>query len=136
MRNLILLTITLLCLSVQQTFAAEKDEVLVTNLYAFGYGGSLNDTVSYVTEIVKMPVVKMEKKTGFLVKRSEYTQQFKKYLAGIGVSYPTCAIIFDMNKGKLYKKFLKLLKKAKKANLFVKTVSVSEFSFSEIVEEE
>lgn len=127
------LVISFFCLSFQQVSAQEKGEVKSFDVYAFGYATSLNDSIIYLTEIAPMPTVTLEKKTGFLVSRASYTAQLKDFASKIGISHPTCAIIYDKNKKKLEKKFVKVTKKFQKnKNYFIKAISSQEFTFKEL----
>ncbi len=131
----LLLVISFFCLSLQQASAQEKGEVKSSDIYAFGYATSLNDSVIYLTEIAPMPIVTLEKKTGFLVSRASYTAQLKDFASKIGIKHPTCAIIYNKNKKKLEKTFVKLTKKyQKKKAYFIKAISAQEFTFKELAE--
>lgn len=131
----LLLIISLVCLSFQQAYAQEKNQIKVSDVYAFGYATSLNDSVIYLTEIAPMPTVILEKKTGFLYNRASYTEQLKSFAEKLGINHPTCAIIYNRSKKKLEKEFVKLTKKfQKKKAYFVKAISAQEFTFKELEE--
>lgn len=107
----------------------------MNDVYAFGYFTSLNDSVVYLTEIAPMPTVTINQKNGFLVQRASYTAQLKSFANAIGVSHPTCVIIYDRKKKNLEKKFVNLTNKLqKKKNYFVKAISAKEFTFKELTE--
>lgn len=132
MRYFVLLCVALFCcqLSKAQT---EENFKEVTGLYAFGYAATLNDSTVYITEIQEMPKVKMEKGTGFLVSRSSYTTQLKRFIEGMYGGHATCAIIFNENKDKLYKDYLRLIDKIMrhKQNI-IKSVHSEDFTFIEV----
>lgn len=120
-------------LSFGKISAQEKNEIQVTDMYAFGYVTSLNDSIVYLTEISNMPRVTVNKKNGFLVNRSSYSNQLKEHFKRMGIEHPTCAIIFDRNRKKISKKFVGMMKKLQKNNrYFVKTISAEEFTFKEL----
>ncbi len=132
----IFLVISFFCLSLQYVSAQEKGEIKTNEVYAFGYATSLSDSIIYLTEIAPMPTVTLEKKTGFLVSRASYTAQLKDFASKIGINHPTCAIVYDKNKKKLEKKFVRLTKKFQKnKNYFIKAISSQEFTFKEIATE-
>lgn len=129
----LILIVSFLALSLGQLSAQERDELKVTDMYAFGYATSLNDSIVYLTEISNMPVVTIKKKTGFLVNRASYTAQLKEHFKKMGINHPTCAIIFDRNKKKINSKFVGMMKKfQQKKRYFVKTISAEEFTFKEL----
>lgn len=131
MKHLIIL-IALLTFSHLQMSAQSKDEIIVADMHAFGYATSLNDSVVYLTEISPIPVANVDRKTGFLSKRAVYSGQLKEYMAKQGVEHATCAIIFDRNKVKLNKKFVKLMNKLQKKKMYlIKTISTAEFTFKD-----
>ncbi len=131
MKHLILL-IALFAFSHLQLSAQSKDELIVADMHAFGYATSLNDSVVYLTEISAIPVANVDRKTGFLSKRAVYSNQLKDYMMKQGVEHPTCAIIYDRNKVKLNKKFVKLMNKLQKKKMYlIKTISTAEFTFKD-----
>jgi len=87
--------------------ATEKDVV-----YMFGVGTNFNDSVVYVTEIIPVSYMKLEKKTKFLPYRAEFSIQLKQYLEGtLGLTNETTCMFFDDNRKKLAKRFYKLKKR-------------------------
>jgi len=130
-----LFILSFLLVSLQGVSAQEADEEKVSDMYAFGYVTSLNDSVVYLTEIAQMPEVYVNKKTGFLANRASYTSQLKEFATKLGVDRPTCAIIFNRKKPKLAKIFVKMTNKfQKKKRYFVKAISSQEFTFKEITQ--
>ncbi len=131
MKHLLLL-IAFFAYSNIQMHAQSNNELIVADMQAYGYATSLKDSVIYVTEIMKLPVARVDKKTGFLSKRAEYSNQLKDYMTSIGVEHATCAVIFNRNKVKLNKVFIKMLNKAqKKKNFVIKTISEQDFTFKD-----
>lgn len=130
----LLLIISFITLSLQQVSAQEKGDEKVSDAYAYGYITSLNDSVVYLTEIAPLPTVTI-KKNGFLVSRASYTAQLKAFATALGISHPTCAIIYDRKKKNLEKTFVKMTNKLQKKNrYFIKAISAQEFTFKELEE--
>ena len=129
----LLLIISFFALSFQLASAQEKSEEKMNDVYAFGYFTSLNDSVVYLTEIAPMPTVTINQKNGFLVSRASYTAQLKSFANALGISRPTCAIIYDRKKKNLEKKFVKMTSRLqKKKTYFIKAISAQEFTFKEL----
>ncbi|MCQ2244014.1 MAG: hypothetical protein MJZ32_07125 [Bacteroidaceae bacterium] len=132
MKHLLLLIAFFACSTIQMHAQKSNDALIVADMQAYGYATSLNDSVIYVTEIMKLPVARVDRKNGFLSKRADYSNQLKDYMKSIGVEHATCAIVFNRNKVKLNKIFIKMLAKAqKKKHYVIKTISEQEFSFKD-----
>lgn len=94
-----------LCFAMPQKAAAENDKTV----YVLGYGISFKDSVAYFTGIQEIKQADLQKKTGFLTYRTEFSDQLKTYLqAQLGVENPTCAIFFSEKKSAVEKKVLRL----------------------------
>lgn len=94
--------------------AAEAKTVKVDNLYMFGFSASFKDSVVYVTDIQNVPQARINEKK-FLLDRDQYSYQLKNYLEET-LQQPgrICLVIYDIDKKKAEKKYVKLMKKYKK----------------------
>lgn len=94
--------------------SAEAKTVKVDNLYMFGFSASFKDSVVYVTDIQNVPQAKINEKK-FLLDRDQYSYQLKNYLEET-LQQPgrICLVIYDIDKKKAEKKYVKLMKKYKK----------------------
>lgn len=94
--------------------SAEAKTVKVDNLYMFGFSASFKDSVVYVTDIQNVPQARINEKK-FLLDRDQYSYQLKNYLEET-LQQPDriCLVIYDIDKKKAEKKYVKLMKKYKK----------------------
>ena len=94
--------------------SAEAKTVKVDNLYMFGFSASFKDSVVYVTDIQNVPQARINEKK-FLLDRDQYSYQLKNYLEEtLQQSGRICLVIYDTDKKKAEKKYVKLMKKYKK----------------------
>ena len=80
----------------------------------FGFSASFKDSVVYVTDIQNVPQARINEKK-FLLDRDQYSYQLKNYLEET-LQQPgrICLVIYDIDKKKAEKKYVKLMKKYKK----------------------
>lgn len=91
-----------------------RDAIATDNdvVYVFGVGTNFNDSVVYLSDIIELRKVKLNKKTKFLPFRSEYSSQLKEYLeATYGMVNETTCVFFSTKRKKLSKRFYKLKKR-------------------------
>ena len=100
----LLLSLTLVTLPV-------SGKVKCTPIYIYGVAASFNDSIIYITDIQIIDSAWIDTKTGFLMKRSDYTNQFRSHLLGRGHTNRTCMITFADNEKDIKKKYAKLQKK-------------------------
>ena len=79
--------------------------------YIFGFASSFNDSTVYITGVQQVDSAYFVGKANFLVSRDNYSFQLRDYLEQQGAGYRTCAVIYDINKKKAEKKWLKLYSK-------------------------
>lgn len=126
--------IALFCIMMQtiamQSFAIERP----TTLYVYGFSASFNDSTIYITDIQKLDSAWVNKRTGFLYSRENYSSQLKYYLQNLGVANPTCVISFAKTQKDAEKKYQDLRKKYSKnyESFTVKTLSYETFHFKAI----
>lgn len=101
-----------------------------TQIYAFATGLCFNDSTTYISAILSVPDAQTDHKTGFLNNRSEYSNQFKRYLETSEKGPFTCAVFFAKSKKSLEKKYIKLrnLYEMKNQSKFVE-VPINKFKF-------
>lgn len=101
-----------------------------TQIYAFATGMCFNDSTTFISAILPIPNAQTDHKTGFLNYRSEYSNQFKRYLETSENGPFTCAVFFAKSKKSLEKKYIKLrnLYKMKNQSKFVE-VPINKFKF-------
>ena len=81
-------------------------------VYIFGVGTNFNDSTVYLTRIAQLDSIRIDKKTGFLPNRVEFSIQLKQYLEGtLGLINETTCIFFSDKRKKISKYFYKLKKR-------------------------
>ncbi|MBR2862546.1 MAG: hypothetical protein IKB97_03160 [Bacteroidaceae bacterium] len=115
------------CFALPQKAAAENSETI----YVLGYGISFKDSVAYFTGIQEIKQADLQKKTGFLTYRSDFSDQLKTYLqTQLGVPNPTCAIFFSEKKSAIEKKVLRLRRQINyEKERRIQEIPLSEFVF-------
>jgi len=113
-----------------QTFAIERP----TTLYVYGFSASFNDSTVYITDIQQLDSAWVNKQTGFLYSRDNYSYQLKNYLQNNGVENPTCIISFAKTRKEIEKKYAALRKRYTKgdASYTIKQLSYDKFHFNVI----
>lgn len=81
-------------------------------VYIFGVGQNFNDTTVFLTEIIPVKFMKLDKKTKFLPFRSAFSLQLRQYLEGtLGHRSEVTCVFFDESRKKISKRFYKLKKR-------------------------
>ena len=81
-------------------------------VYIFGVGTNFNDSTVYLTRIAQLDSIRIDKKTGFLPNRVEFSIQLKQFLEGtLGLVNETTCIFFSDDRKKIAKYFYKLKKR-------------------------
>lgn len=108
------------------------DYVIGKKIYIFAYSSELGDSVHYLSAIQELDNVPILKKKRFLLKRDNFSDQFKKYVIDkFGRTNQTAMVVFGSKKAKVEKKMAKLRKiKLHDKNAVINNVSESDFSFS------
>ncbi len=108
-----------------------------TKLYVYGFATSFKDSTAYFTEIQELDSAWVDRKTGFLYSRDNYSYQLRDYLKKNGMNYPTCITMYAKDKKKIEKKYTKLRKMyTEKRNFEVKYVLLSDFRYRHISPDE
>lgn len=136
MRLLRLFFITLAAFMFSQANKVLASDKLVPQIYAFGIAASFNDSTVYITDVQKVDSVWLEKKTNFLIERTNYSNQLRDYLAeNKGEARRTCVFVYAKNMKDIMKKYNKTkqlyFKGGNKAN--VRIIDALEFRFQPVV---
>ena len=76
-------------------------------VYLFGVGTNFNDSTVYLTDIIPVHNLQIQKKTHFLPHRTEFSLQLREYLEGqLGLAHETTAIFFADKRKKIAKNFM------------------------------
>ena len=117
---------------------ANAKQVVVPQMYMFGFAASFNDTIVYFTNVMPVDSVWIESRNKFLLGRSVYSHQLRNYLA-INKKMPsrTCIILYNKDKAKLEKKLLKMKRlymypKKGKQQFDVRFLEDAEFRFKAV----
>lgn len=98
-------------------------------VYLFGVCQQLTDSVVYITNIHEMDSLDLDRKTGYLPFRSEFSLQLKEYMEGTQrLVHQTACVFFSDSRKKLSKKFYKI-KKRFLDNPYTKVVMIDEERF-------
>jgi len=110
----------------EQEKATEKDVV-----YLFGVGTNLNDSVVYITEVLPVRYLKLQKKTKFLPFRAEFSVQLQEYLEGtLGNTAETTCVFYDEKEKKAKKHWKKMCKRVQQnKEKALRVVDKAQFEF-------
>lgn len=101
------------------------------NTHMFGVCFSAMDSTVYFTEIKYVPNTSIERGTGFLYSRNEYSGQLQSYIkSAAGGSYSTVTV-YSQSAKKLEKKYTKMREKYQKRKFVVKYID-SGFNYTPI----
>ena len=126
------------------TVTAKKQSV--QKIYIYGMAATFTDTIVYFTPIQEVDSAWVDTKTNFLQGRENYSYQLREYLTSQQMPHRTCVVIYNQDRQKLEKEFLKMKriyttgkKKVKKkdkdndnvkSNNELRTISSAEFKFN------
>ncbi len=101
-------------------------------IYIYGVAISPSDSIVYMTDELMLENIQIEKKTRFLVGRSELSQQLRDHMSAQGEVNRICSVTFSPNLNKLDKQYKKQLNKFMKRGFTVKNVSQADFRFQTV----
>ena len=114
----------------------QAKNVVAPQMYMFGFAASFNDTIVHFTEIQQVDSTWTDQKGKFLLGRDNYSFQLRDYLANkMKMPNRTCVVVFNKNKKKLEKHYLKMKRQYAnpKVNGFdVRIISTQDFTFRPI----
>lgn len=127
MRKYLSVIITAVLLSaVMAATAADHTQ----RIYAFGFAASFADSTVYITDLQPVDSVYIEKRTGFLENRDQYSTQLRDYLAGQDKPHRTCAFFFAVKQKDAEKTLMKMKKRyGRNGQYEVKYIPSSDFTF-------
>ncbi len=108
-----LLFYLLLALGIAESQAAEP---VRSPVYMFGFAASFTDTVAFITDIQLLDSAYFEKKSGFLVDRTQYSQQVADALEKMGHTNMTCSVFYSRKKKDIEKQYVKLRRRYLSSN--------------------
>ena len=112
--------------------SVEAKPLKTNKVYMFGFSASFKDSVVYVTEIQNVQEAWIDTKTKFLLGRDQYSAQLKNYITDkLNQPGRVSMVLFELNKKKAEKLYLKLMKKYQKG-YDVRYVNNKDFSFEAI----
>lgn len=122
----------LIAMLILMVSSVEAKPLKTNKVYMFGFSASFKDSVVYVTEIQNVQEAWIDTKTKFLLGRDQYSAQFKNYLTDkLNQPGRVSMVLFELNKKKAEKLYLKLMKKYQKG-YDVRYVNNKDFSFEAI----
>jgi len=130
-----ILCLAALLLAVLSCQNAEAKRIAVPHVYVFGLAASFTDSLVYITDIQSLDSAWVEKKTGFLQDRSQYSYQLRDYLADkLKQPHRTCIVFYNQKREKLQKKLQKITRlytqpKDGAQKFEVRRISATDFSF-------
>ena len=120
------------------TGSMQAKEIQVPKMYVFGFAASFTDTIVHFTDIQEIDTPWIDKKKGFLLNRDQYSVQLRSFLNNNQqLPHRTCVIMFNQNRSKAEKEFLKMKRlytqsKDGKQHFDVRYINASEFHFKTV----
>ena len=114
---LMLVTVcTSVCAQRNKQYFAPKD------MYMFGVCFSAIDSTVYFTDIKQVPNTSVERGSGFLYSRNNYSYQLQQYFKSTSGSNYTAVTCYNQKRTKLEKKYAKMRQKYQKKHFVVNYV--------------
>ncbi|MBO4565435.1 MAG: hypothetical protein J5720_08375 [Bacteroidaceae bacterium] len=108
----------------------KKSETYTTPVYLFGISAQFGDSVVYVTNLQKLDNAQLTKKYDYLAFRSDYSNQFRKYIVDTyQMKRPVTSVVFHKDRKKALKRFNKILKRYEKS-MHLMQVTDDKFQFA------
>ena len=110
----------------------KKSETYTVPVYLFGISAQFGDSVVYVTNLQMVDNAQLTKKYDYLAYRSDYSSQFRKYIADTyKIKHPVTSVVFEKNRKKALKRFNKILKRYENnKSMHLMQVTDDKFHFS------
>ncbi len=129
---LMLVTVcTSVCAQRNKQYFAPKD------MYMFGVCFSAIDSTVYFTDIKQVPNTSVERGSGFLYSRNNYSYQLQQYFKSTSGSNYTAVTCYNQKRTKLEKKYAKMRQKYQKKHFVVNYVhdfAYNPITYSEMYE--
>ena len=107
---------TSMCAQKYRRYFAAKD------MYMFGVCFSAIDSTVYFTDIKQVPNTSVERGSGFLYSRNNYSYQLQQYFKSTSGSNYTAVTCYNQKRTKLEKKYAKMRQKYQKKHFVVNYV--------------
>ena len=107
---------TSVCAQRNKQYFAPKD------MYMFGVCFSAIDSTVYFTDIKQVPNTSVERGSGFLYSRNNYSYQLQQYFKSTSGNNYTAVTCYNQKRAKLEKKFAKMRQKYQKKHFVVNYV--------------
>ncbi len=109
-KHLMLLAVMVVC-SVSILQAKKKNDLETKTMYFYGMAKSYSDSLVYMTEIMMLENVAIDKETGGVLNIEMYSEQLKNYLAQMGKKGYICSLFYEKKAKKIEKSYMKLKKR-------------------------
>jgi len=108
----IILCACLLCTFVIGPLEAKKDKVIQKPVYLMGVGISFTDSLVFITDMMQVDSITLDRKKKFLMDRQLYSFQLQRYLEATykGGPYVT-AIFFSPSRKRMERRYLSMHKR-------------------------
>lgn len=102
-------------------------------VYVFGIGDSMKDSTVFFTHVQRVDNANLQKRTGFLLDRADFSQQLKKYFAtSLNDKNRLCIIYYFKKEKEAIKKLQKVRSNYLDDGMLVKYIDQEAFSFTPI----
>lgn len=118
MNRIIVVFLMLVGLCTSMSAQRNKRYFAPKDMYMFGVCFSATDSTVYFTDIKQVPNTSVERGSGFLYSRNNYSYQLQQHIKSTSGSNFTTVTCYDQKRTKLEKKFSKMRQKYQK-KLFV-----------------
>ena len=113
---MLVIVCTSVCAQRNKQYFAPKD------MYMFGVCFSAIDSTVYFTDIKQVPNTSVERGSGFLYSRNNYSYQLQQYFKSTSGSNYTAVTCYNQKRTKLEKKYAKMRQKYQKKHFVVNYV--------------
>jgi len=119
MNRIIVVFLMLVGLCTSMSAQRNKRYFAPKDMYMFGVCFSATDSTVYFTDIKQVPNTSVERGSGFLYSRNNYSYQLQQHIKSTSGSNFTTVTCYDQKRTKLEKKFSKMRQKYQKKHFVV-----------------
>jgi len=119
MNRIIVVFLMLVSLCASMSAQRNKRYFAPKDMYMFGVCFSATDSTVYFTDIKQVPNSSVERGSGFLYSRNNYSYQLQQHIKSTSGSNFTTVTCYDQKRTKLEKKFSKMRQKYQKKHFVV-----------------
>lgn len=119
-----IIVVFLMLVTVCTSVCAQRNKQYFTpkDMYMFGVCFSAIDSTVYFTDIKQVPNTSVERGSGFLYSRNNYSYQLQQYFKSTSGSNYTAVTCYNQKRTKLEKKYAKMRQKYQKKHFVVNYV--------------